>query len=83
MGKGRTPRCTDRIQNLHMYEPDPWDGSGPPSARSRDSGTKSTQALIKAKWGTGADTCSDHTTYTSAPRSGGGPMLPRGISPVT
>jgi hypothetical protein len=53
-------------------------GSGPPSAGSRDSGTKNTHALIKARRGSGADTCPDHTMYTSAPRSGGDPMLPRG-----
>jgi hypothetical protein len=58
-------------------------GSGPPSAGSRDSGAENTQALIKAKRGSGADTCRGHTMYTSAPRSGEGPMLPRGISPMT
>jgi hypothetical protein len=34
-------------------------GSGPLTAWSRDSGTKNTQALIKARWGSGADTCPD------------------------
>jgi hypothetical protein len=58
-------------------------GYGPPSAGSRDSGTKNTQALIKTKRGSGADTCQDHTMYTSAPRSGGDPMQPRGLLPMT
>jgi hypothetical protein len=58
-------------------------GSGPLSAGSRDSGTKNTQALIKARRGSGADTCPNHTVYDSAPRSGGDPMLPRGLLPVT
>jgi hypothetical protein len=58
-------------------------GSGPLSAGSRDSGTKSTQALIKARRGSGADTCPDHIEYAPAPRSGGDPMLPRGRLPVT
>jgi hypothetical protein len=58
-------------------------GSGPPSAGSRDSGTKNTQALIKARRGPGADTCPDHTMYTSAPRPGGAPMLQHGLLPVT
>jgi hypothetical protein len=58
-------------------------GSGPLTAGSRDSETKNTQALIKARRGSGADTCPDHTVYASAPRSGGDPMLPRGLLPVT
>jgi hypothetical protein len=58
-------------------------GSGPLTAGSRDSGIKNTQALIKARRGSGADTCSDHTVCTSAPRSGRNPMLPRGLLPVT
>jgi hypothetical protein len=58
-------------------------GSGPPSVGSRDSRTKNTQALIKARRGSGADTCPDHTMYTSAPRSGGDPMLPHGLLPMT
>jgi hypothetical protein len=58
-------------------------GSGPLTAGSRDSGTKNTQALIKARQGSGVDTCPDHTAYASAPHSGGAPMLPRGTLPVT
>ena len=58
-------------------------GSRPLIAGSRDSGTKNTQALIKARRGTIADTCPDHTVYTSAPRSGGALMLPRGTVHVT
>jgi hypothetical protein len=57
-------------------------GSGPLTARSRDSGTKSTQTLIKTRRGSGADTCPDHAVYASAPRSGRDPMLPRGLLPV-
>jgi hypothetical protein len=45
-------------------------GSGPLTAGSRDSETKNTQAFIKARRGSGADTCPDHTAYASAPRSG-------------
>jgi hypothetical protein len=58
-------------------------GSGPLTVGSRDSGTKNTQALIKTRRRSGADTCPDHTVYASAPRSGGDPMLPRGLLPVT
>jgi hypothetical protein len=58
-------------------------GSGPLTAGSRDPGTKNTQALIKARLGSGADTCPDHTVYASAPRSAGAPMLPRGMVHVT
>jgi hypothetical protein len=54
-------------------------GSGPLTVGSRDSGTKNTQTLIKAKQGSGADTCPDRIVYASAPRSGGVPMLPRGL----
>jgi hypothetical protein len=57
-------------------------GSGPPSVESRDSGTKSTRTLLKARRGSGADTCPDHTVYASAPRPGGDPMLPCGPLPV-
>jgi hypothetical protein len=58
-------------------------GSGPLTAGSRDSGTENTQALIKARQGSGADTCPDLTVYAFAPRPGGDPMLPRGLLHVT
>jgi hypothetical protein len=58
-------------------------GFGPLTAGSQDFGTKNTQALIKARRGSRADTCPDHTAYASAPRSGGDPMLPRGLLLVT
>jgi hypothetical protein len=58
-------------------------GSGPLTAGSRDSGTENTQALIKARWGSEADTCSDLIVYASAPRPGGDPMLPRGLLHMT
>jgi hypothetical protein len=61
----------------------PYAGSGPLTTRSQDSGTKNTQALIKVRRGSGADTCPDHTAYASAPSSGGDPMLPHGLLPVT
>jgi hypothetical protein len=58
-------------------------GSEPLTVGSRDSETKNTQTLIKARQGSGADTCPDHTACASAPRSGGDPMLPRGLLLVT
>jgi hypothetical protein len=58
-------------------------GSRPLTTGSRDYETKNTQALIKARWGSEANTCPDHTTYAPAPCSGGAPMLPRGTLPVT
>jgi hypothetical protein len=58
-------------------------GSGPLTARSRDFGIENTQALIKARRGSGADTCPDVIVYASAPRPGGDPMLPRGLLHVT
>jgi hypothetical protein len=68
----------------------PWMGSGPLyvgsgllTTGSRDSKTKNIQALTKARRGSEADTCPDHTVYASAPRSGGAPMLPRGMVHVT
>jgi hypothetical protein len=57
--------------------------SGPLIAGSRDSRIENTQALIKARRGSGADTCPDLTVYASAPRSGGTPMLPCGMVHVT
>jgi hypothetical protein len=73
-----------------MYKPDPWDGSRTPqegsgllTVGSRDSKAKNTQALIKAMRGSGADTCPYHTTSAPTSRSGGDPMLPRGLLPVT
>jgi hypothetical protein len=58
-------------------------GSGSLTTGSQGSGTKSTQTLVKARWGSGADTCPDHTAYASAPHSGGDLLLPRGQLPVT
>jgi hypothetical protein len=58
-------------------------GSGPLTAGSPYSGTENTQALIKARRGSGADACPDLTVYASAPHSGEAPMLPRGMVPVT
>jgi hypothetical protein len=93
IGKCRTPVQTGplgKVPNLHGRARTPGTGLEPPCvgsrlliARSRDSGTKNTQALIKVRRGSGADTCPDHTAYASAPRSGGDPMLPRGLLPVT
>jgi hypothetical protein len=53
------------------------------TTRSRDSRRRSTRTLIKARRGSGADTCTDHIAYASAPHSGGDPMLPHGQLPVT
>jgi hypothetical protein len=69
-------RPQGRVQNLHRHKPDPRDGS-------QDSETRNTQALIKARWGSGADTCPDHAVCAPTPLSVGGPMLPRGLLPVT
>jgi hypothetical protein len=57
--------------------------SGPLTAGSRDSVIVNTQALIPPRRGSGADTCPDLTVYAFAPRSGGAPMLPRGMVHVT
>jgi hypothetical protein len=43
-------------------------GSGPLIAGSWDSGTENTQALIKARQGSGADTCPNLVVYDSASR---------------
>jgi hypothetical protein len=58
-------------------------GSGPLTAESQDSGIENTQALIKARRGSGADTCLNLIVYASAPRPGGDPMLSRGLLHVT
>jgi hypothetical protein len=58
-------------------------GSGPLTVGSLDSGTENTQALIKAKRGSGAYMCPDLIVYASAPRPGGNPLLPRGLLHVT
>jgi hypothetical protein len=73
-GANRTPRMGYGPQCV---------GSGPLTAGSRDSETKNTQALIKVRRGSGADTCPDLIVYASTPRLGGDPMLPRGLPPVT
>jgi hypothetical protein len=95
MGKCRTPTYTDWTSGAGSRTsagadrtpgtgPGPFCvGSGPLLAGSRDSGTKNTQSLIKARRGSGAATYPDHTEYAPAPRSGGDPMLPRGRLPVT
>jgi hypothetical protein len=84
------PGPPGEVQDLHRYKPDPWDesrtpreGSGLFTVGSRDSKAKNTEALIKARRGSGADTCPAHTTSTPTPCSGGGPVLPRGLLPVT
>jgi hypothetical protein len=78
-------RPPGKVQNLHGRARTPGTVPGPPctgseplTTGSRGSGTKSTRALIKAKRGSGADTCPDHTAYASTPRLGGDLMLPRG-----
>jgi hypothetical protein len=60
------PEPPGEVQDLHKYKPDPWDGSrtpqegsGLPTVGSRDSKAKNTQALIKARRGSGADMCPD------------------------
>jgi hypothetical protein len=77
-----------KVQNLHGRAWTLGTGPGPPCAGSRPlttgsrgSGTKSTRTLVKARRGSGADTCPDHTAYASAPRSGGDLILPRGQLP--
>jgi hypothetical protein len=84
------PEPPGEVQDLHRYKPDPWDGSRTPregsgllTVGSRDSKAKNTQALIKARWGSDADTCPAYTASTPTPRSGGGLVLPRGLLPVT
>ena len=79
-----------KVQDPHEHKPDPRMGSGPLyvgsgtlTAGSQDSGTENTHALIKARRGSGADTCPDLIVYTSAPRPGGDPMVPRGLLRVT
>src|SRR5688572_32195476 len=54
-------------------------GSGPLTAGSRDSGTENTQALIKARRGSGADTCPNLIVYASAPCPSGDLVLPRSL----
>jgi hypothetical protein len=80
------PRPPGEVQDLHRYKPDPWDGSrtlqegsGLLIVESGDPKAKNAQALIKAGQGSGADTCPDHTVGAPTPRSGGDPMLPRGL----
>jgi hypothetical protein len=84
------PGPPGKVQNLHRYKPDPWDGSRTPqkgsgllTVGSRDSKAKNTQTLIKARRGSDADTCPDHTVSAPTPHSGEDPMLPRGLLPVT
>jgi hypothetical protein len=71
------------VQDLHGCKPDPsvW---GPDHSQQvpgfRD---KEYPGLNQGQTGSGADTCPNHTVYASALRSGGDPMLPRGLLPVT
>jgi hypothetical protein len=79
----RSRTSTGANQTPRMGSGPLCEGSGPLTAGSRDSGTENTQALIKARRGFGADTCPDLTIWASTPRSGGDPMLPRGLLHVT
>jgi hypothetical protein len=94
-GKCRTPGCTYRTSGRGSGPPqvqtrplgrvsDPSrGGSGPLTVGSPDSKAKNTQALCKARRGSGADTCRDHIACAPTPGSGGDPMLPRGLLHVT
>jgi hypothetical protein len=79
--RSRTPTGAD--QTPRMGSGPLCVGSGPLTVGSRDSGIENTQALIKARRGSGADTCPDLIVYTSAPRPGGDPMLSCGLLHVT
>jgi hypothetical protein len=79
-----------RVQDLRWYRPDPQDGSRTSLCRVRATLSrvpgfwdKEYPGLNQGQTGSGADKCPDHTIYTSAPRSGGDPMLPRGLLPMT
>jgi hypothetical protein len=79
--RSRTPagaNWTPRMGSGPLYV-----GSGPLIAGSQDSGTENTQALIKARRGSRANTCPDLIVYASAPRPSGDLMLPRGLLHVT
>jgi hypothetical protein len=43
---------------------------------------KEYSGLNQGQAGSGANTCPDHTASAPTPRSGGDPMLPRGLLPV-
>jgi hypothetical protein len=83
MGKCRTPRYTVRtsklVQDPNVYGSDPSYG-----VRTAHSGVP--KPYLRPRRGSGADTCPDLlwcapdlAAYTPTPRSGGAPMLPRGI----
>jgi hypothetical protein len=72
------PNPHEKVSNPWIHSPDLRVGSMSLTTRSRDSRRRSTRTLIKTRQGSGADTCPDHIACASAPRSGGGPMLPRG-----
>jgi hypothetical protein len=79
--RSRTPTGANQTPRMG-FEP-LYVGSRPLIAGSRDSGTENAQALIKARRGSGADTCPDLIVYASAPRPGGDPMLPHGLIHMT
>jgi hypothetical protein len=56
--------------------------SGPLTTRSRDSRAENTLPWVTVGHGSGADTCPGLVLYTSAPHSGGDPMLPCGLPRV-
>jgi hypothetical protein len=65
MGKCRTPIRTDRTSGQGPEPPRACPGPlcrvRATHSKVRDSGAKNTQALTKARQGSGADTCLDHT----------------------
>jgi hypothetical protein len=79
--RSRTPAGANRTPR--MGSGPLYVGSGPLTAGSQDSGTENTQALIKARRGSRADTCLDLIVYASAPHPGEDPMLPRSLLHVT
>jgi hypothetical protein len=93
MGKCRTPGYTDRtygrglgppqVQTKPLGQvPDPW-GVRPTHRRVPGFQGKEYPGLNQGQVGSGADTCPDHTTCAPTPRSDEGPMLSRGLLPVT
>jgi hypothetical protein len=63
---------------------DPLDGVRTPLSEVWATHSKVTgRGIPWTRQGSGADTCQGFSPCAPAPRSGGGPMLPRGLSPVT
>jgi hypothetical protein len=75
---------SNTVQDSQVSAPGPLDGVRIPPSKVRATRNEVPgQGIPWPKQGSGIDTCPGFILCACAPRSGGDPMLPRGLLPVT